>query len=48
MRALQGIYGIPEMAPNLELFTERFKVWKTGKNWEMRVGGGKWEKTEEK
>uniref|UniRef100_A0A674HAD3 Cohesin subunit SA n=1 Tax=Taeniopygia guttata TaxID=59729 RepID=A0A674HAD3_TAEGU len=25
VRALRGIYGIPEMAPNLELFTERFK-----------------------
>ncbi|XP_071275190.1 cohesin subunit SA-3-like [Agelaius tricolor] len=25
VRALQGIYGNPEMAPNLELFTARFK-----------------------
>ncbi|XP_068033875.1 putative STAG3-like protein 2 [Anomalospiza imberbis] len=26
VRALQGIYRNPEMAPNLELFTERFKA----------------------
>ncbi|XP_063038063.1 putative STAG3-like protein 2 [Melospiza melodia melodia] len=25
VRALQGIYGVPEMAPGLELFTDRFK-----------------------
>uniref|UniRef100_A0A8C3NHF8 Cohesin subunit SA n=1 Tax=Geospiza parvula TaxID=87175 RepID=A0A8C3NHF8_GEOPR len=48
VRALQGIYGIPEMAPSLELFTERFKVGtemgrENGKNqWEKLMG--KWGK----
>uniref|UniRef100_A0A8U8BR02 Uncharacterized protein n=1 Tax=Geospiza parvula TaxID=87175 RepID=A0A8U8BR02_GEOPR len=51
VRALQGIYGIPEMAPSLELFTERFKVvgkiqGRNGEKWgkKGKYWAGKWEK----